>query len=291
MATPPVYARMAPYSSNKQLLAWDRLPDDEAVWPEIRRLRLMQRFDERPSFPTSIYHLKGLQEIDLPIDFAENLHPEEWTNQIAKIDFDEREGGCATIPATLTFRRCEALSCCSSELLFDATSFPNLKSLQFKWSKRKHERQEFQIESLEELHLVGIPNLDAIARSEWGRLRTLGLVNSQMTSLDGISGTSNTLKLRFKNLSKVDSLEPLGGLKSLRHLDIQYCSKIMDLAPVIHHPSIEQVRLICSRIDFEPWRETIMNGRFQSFSATGPNYFYLSDGEWKWSKKRGKRSA
>lgn len=270
----------------ERLLLWDQLPAASSEFSEIRGIRMMQKHDERPSFPTSIYNLPNLQVLSMPIDFACIEHPQEWADRIRGLDYSEREGGRSQVPESLCFSGCERLNCSSSELLFAASSFPSIKSLGIKWVKKRTHIQTLLFERMEQLQLASLPSFGELAEIHSERIHTLHLSSSSMDDLNGIERFSNLVKLRLNSFSKLNSLESLAELKSLRSLDILYCPKLNDLEAIVNHSSIEEVRLICSHINFEPWREIIMKGRFKQFSATGPNYFYLDEGKWVWPAKR-----
>ncbi len=286
MATPTLFKRMAEFNSAKQLLSWDELPKAPLELSEIKGLRMMQKHDERPSFPASIYNLPNLQELSMPIDFAGIKHPQEWAARIRVLDYSGREGGRSQVPESLCFQGCERLNCTSSELLFASSSFPSIKSLGIQWPKQKRHIQTLLFEQLEHLQIDALPSFRDLSEIHSERIHTLYLSSSRMEDLNGIERFSNLVKLGLNSFSKLSSLQNLALLKSLQCLDILYCPKLNDLETIVNHTALEEVTLVCSHVDFEPWREIVMKGRFKQFSATGPNYFYQDEGKWIWPAKR-----
>jgi hypothetical protein len=226
-----------------------------------------------------------LQSLSMPIDFACIRHPQEWADRIEALSYSERSGGRVQVPASMCFQNCEQLDCTSSSLLFEASSFPSIKSLNIKWVNKDHVKR-FPFVQLEQLQLAALPEFAELPDICSKHVHSLYLSSSRMENLNGIERFPNLLKLGLNSFSKLQSLKELFKLKSLQHLDVLYCPKLNDLEAIFDHPSIEEVRFICSHANFEPWRETIMKGRFKVFSATGANYLYLDGGEWVWPKTR-----
>ncbi len=156
---------------------------------------------------------------------------------------------------TLEYLQIESL-----QATLDLSQFPKLREYRGDWSNKL--KSVTKIESLEFLLLSGYKprSKDLTELSELKNLKSLELVQGNMTSLNGIECLSQLIFLGCyyqRNLSDISALAI--GNQQLKQVDFESCKKIQDVGQVVSKlPAIEHLSLDkCGELDNINFLKTI----------------------------------
>lgn len=131
--------------------------------------------------------------------------------------------------------------------IIDLTEMTGLQSLFLYW--RKNIKGLNKCQNLRKLGIYGYKKVTLEYLSDLHNLKELQLKSSSINSLKGIEHFFNIEHISLGNCRILDTINDLNGLKKLKILDFNSCTKINDFSGLTDLPSLEELRLIdCKEI-------------------------------------------
>lgn len=237
-------------------LIWNNVPLAISDCDTIQSLRIMVSHDERPPFPTSIYGLRMLSHVSFPIEYIEIEHPQDWRDNLLSLDLNERENARASLAHGSRFTALRRLSCVTSVLGFNGSSFPMLEWLELNVSRQARIRKELSGERLRRAHFTGIRSLDEIPVADVRSISHLAISRSSLTDLVGIGRFAAVSSLRLKDFPKLESLSGIAELPHLTNLELLYCPRLHDEIPLTEHAMLQKLTVVsCKNLALREWNK------------------------------------
>lgn len=128
---------------------------------------------------------------------------------------------------------------CKSAIDFER--FPVLEECSFEWRDRA--ASVFSSATLRKLFISSYSGQDADKFAHLSNLRSLGLANAGMRSLQGLGALRSLKFLGLYGLRKLESLTGIEPLTSLEHLEVNGCKNVRDIAPVAALKNLKRLHL------------------------------------------------
>lgn len=144
-------------------------------------------------------------------------------------------------------------------VLFNENNFTSLKNVHISLDKKRTMLNYLNSNlHAETLTITPTRNSEELNEIPKKNLRFLRLINGSITNLDGLIDMELLTNLHLQYLPKLESINAIGKLPSLKEISVGYCNYLKDLTVFQEIPSLQKLVFFgCNKLDFSTMKKEL----------------------------------